>query len=121
MTAPSAARRSFERTNAPPLPGLTCWNSRILKTVPSTSMWFPFLNWLVEITSAEASRARVDATAAGVAAARPLVVASSSGSDRDRGRRHEVGPRALRDRHDPVALGLGLGTANVASVRSRSP
>src|SRR4051794_25882883 len=47
MTAPSAARRSFERTNAPPLPGLTCWNSRILKTVPSTSMWFPFLNWLV--------------------------------------------------------------------------
>src|SRR3954464_2252513 len=105
MTAPSAARRSFERTNAPPLPGLTCWNSRILKTVPSTSMWFPFLNWLVEITPAEASRARVDATAAGVAAARPLVVASSSGSDRDRGRRHDVGPRALHDRHDPVALG----------------
>src|SRR5919202_381004 len=49
MTAPSDARRSFERTNAPPLPGLTCWNSRILKTVPSTSMWFPFLNWLVLI------------------------------------------------------------------------
>src|SRR5215208_1955902 len=47
MTAPSAARRSFVRTNAPPLPGLTCWNSRILKTVPSTSMWLPFLNWLV--------------------------------------------------------------------------
>src|SRR6187200_1513732 len=50
MTAPSDARRSFVRTNAPPLPGLTCWNSRILKTVPSTSMWLPFLNWLVEIT-----------------------------------------------------------------------
>src|ERR687895_2480204 len=49
ITAPSAARRSFVRTNAPPLPGLTCWNSRILKTVPSTSMWFPFLNWFVEI------------------------------------------------------------------------
>jgi hypothetical protein len=29
---------------------LTCWNSRILKIVPSTSMWLPFLNWLVEIT-----------------------------------------------------------------------
>src|ERR671935_2709674 len=53
ITAPSAARRSFVRTNAPPLPGLTCWNSRILKTVPSTSMWLPFLNWLVEITAAK--------------------------------------------------------------------
>src|SRR5215218_5966261 len=51
ITAPSAARRSFVRTNAPPLPGLTCWNSRILKIVPSTSMWLPFLNWFVEIRS----------------------------------------------------------------------
>src|ERR1700758_2582022 len=50
ITAPSEARRSFVRTNAPPLPGLTCWNSTILKIVPSTSMWFPFLNWFVEIT-----------------------------------------------------------------------
>src|SRR6185312_14139641 len=49
ITLPSAARRSFVRTNAPPLPGLTCWNSTILKIVPSTSMWLPFLNWLVEI------------------------------------------------------------------------
>src|SRR5439155_1153927 len=50
ITAPSCARRSFVRTKAPPLPGLTCWNSRILKTVPSTSMWLPFLNWFVEMT-----------------------------------------------------------------------
>src|ERR1700733_11088387 len=49
ITLPSEARRSLVRTKAPPLPGLTCWNSRILKTVPSTSMWLPFLNWLVEI------------------------------------------------------------------------
>src|SRR4051794_7775847 len=55
ITAPSAARRSFVRTNAPPLPGLTCWNSMILKTVPSTSMWFPFLNWLVLITASKPS------------------------------------------------------------------
>ena len=34
ITLPSEARRSFVRTNAPPLPGLTCWNSRILKIVP---------------------------------------------------------------------------------------
>jgi hypothetical protein len=49
MTFPSEARRSFVRTNAPPLPGLTCWNSTTLKTVPSTSMWLPFLSWLVEM------------------------------------------------------------------------
>jgi hypothetical protein len=48
ITAPSAARRSLVRTKAPPLPGLTCWNSSTLKTVPSTSMWLPFLSWLVE-------------------------------------------------------------------------
>src|SRR5919198_3928129 len=58
ITAPSLARRSFVRTNAPPLPGLTCWNSRILKIVPSTSMWLPFLNWLVEITASKASLSR---------------------------------------------------------------
>src|SRR2546428_1753584 len=50
MTAPSLVRLSLVRTKAPPLPGLTCWNSTILKTVPSTSMWVPFLNWLVLIT-----------------------------------------------------------------------
>ncbi len=37
MTAPSLARRSLVRTNAAPLPGLTCWNSITLYTVPSTS------------------------------------------------------------------------------------
>src|SRR5207248_10991797 len=47
ITAPSLARRSLVRTNAPPLPGLTCWNSRILKMVPSTSMCVPLRNWLV--------------------------------------------------------------------------
>src|SRR5204863_1656201 len=58
ITLPSEARRSFVRTNAPPLPGLTCWNSRTLKIVPSTSMWFPFLNWLVEIMCAPQCRRR---------------------------------------------------------------
>src|SRR3954451_15848241 len=49
MTLPSVVRLSLVRTKAGPLPGLTCWNSTILKIVPSTSMWVPFLNWLVEI------------------------------------------------------------------------
>src|SRR4051794_39814319 len=63
MTLPSLARRSFVRTNAPPLPGLTCWNSTILKIVPSTSMWLPFLNWLVLIMGVSGqgtSRSRAD-------------------------------------------------------------
>src|ERR1700742_3737340 len=65
MTAPSAARRSLVRTNAPPLPGLTCWNSRILKTVPSTSMWLPFLNWFVEIIACLEPRLRAEFTTEG--------------------------------------------------------
>ena len=56
ITAPSSTRFSFERTKAPPLPGLTCWNSTIRKTLPSTSMWVPFLNWLVEIKFWPANR-----------------------------------------------------------------
>src|SRR4051794_30870251 len=50
MTAPSETRLSLVRTNAGPLPGFTCWNSWTRKMVPSTSMWLPFLNWLVLIT-----------------------------------------------------------------------
>ena len=42
------AAASCART-PPPLPGLTCWNSTTLKIVPSTSMWLPFLSWLVLI------------------------------------------------------------------------
>src|SRR3954468_23211808 len=62
MTLPSLARRSFVRTKAPPLPGLTCWNSRTLKIVPSTSMWLPFLSWLVLIMAAEVSVSAAAAT-----------------------------------------------------------
>ena len=53
ITLPSVVRLSLVRTNAGPLPGLTCWNSTILKIVPSTSMWVPFLNWLVLIIGAQ--------------------------------------------------------------------
>src|ERR1700730_12301755 len=61
ITFPSLARRSFVRTNAPPLPGLTCWNSTILKTVLSTSMWLPLRNWLVEIKVRQCSSRTVGA------------------------------------------------------------
>ena len=58
MTAPSSTRFSFVRTNAPPLPGFTCWNSTMRKTLPSTSTCMPFLNWLVPTTATEGSRGR---------------------------------------------------------------
>ena len=45
---------AFVRTNAPPLPGFTCWNSPMRHTAPSSSMCMPFLNWLVLTVSATA-------------------------------------------------------------------
>src|SRR5512146_601574 len=53
-TEPVESAFSFVRTNAPPLPGLTCWNSTIRHTWPSSSMCMPFLNWFVETVSATA-------------------------------------------------------------------
>src|ERR671937_1949291 len=53
-TAPESRLRSFERTKAPPLPGLTCWNSRMRQTPPSSWMCIPFRNWFVETVSATA-------------------------------------------------------------------
>src|ERR671937_562566 len=54
-TAPESSCFSFVRTNAPPFPGFTCWNSTIRHTEPSSSMCMPFLNWFVETVSATAA------------------------------------------------------------------
>src|SRR5262245_53601042 len=51
-TAPLSRLFTFVRTNAPPLPGLTCWNSTMRQTPPSISTCMPFLNWLVLMISA---------------------------------------------------------------------
>jgi hypothetical protein len=51
-TAPVSSAFSFVRTNAPPLPGFTCWNSTMRHTVPSSSMCIPFRNWFVLTVSA---------------------------------------------------------------------
>src|SRR5829696_7321589 len=48
-TAPLSMFLSRVLTNAPPLPGLTCWKNRIVNRLPSTRMAVPFLNWLVDI------------------------------------------------------------------------
>src|SRR4051794_63178 len=54
-TAPESMFLTFVRTNAPPLPGLTCWNSTIRQTPPSIPICMPFLNWFVLTISAIAS------------------------------------------------------------------
>src|SRR6476659_7336792 len=56
-TEPLVSPFNFVRTNAPPLPGLTCWNSTIRHVWPSNSMCIQLRNWLVETTSATAPEA----------------------------------------------------------------
>src|SRR3954447_26843602 len=51
-TAPLSSPFSLVRTNAPPLPGFTCWKSTMRHTPPSSSMCIPFLNWFVLTVSA---------------------------------------------------------------------
>src|SRR5947209_6262034 len=53
-TAPESRPFSFVRTNAPPLPGFTCWKSTMRHGWPSSSMCMPFLNWFVLTVSATA-------------------------------------------------------------------
>src|SRR5439155_18114341 len=47
-TAPVFRFRSLVRTNAPPLPGFTCWNSTTWNRVPSRSRVIPRFRSLVE-------------------------------------------------------------------------
>src|SRR5215216_5157132 len=54
-TAPVSRFLTLVRTNAPPLPGFTCWNSTMRQTPPSMPMCMPFLNWFVLTISAIAS------------------------------------------------------------------
>src|ERR1700734_3985602 len=46
--APVRTFFSFVRTNAPPLPGLTCWNSTMLNSPSGRSRVMPFFKSLVE-------------------------------------------------------------------------
>src|SRR5579864_6398342 len=48
MTAPLRTFLSLVRTNAPPLPGLTCWNSTTVNSPSGRSRVMPFFRSLVE-------------------------------------------------------------------------
>src|SRR5579863_3802257 len=50
-TLPDRTFLSLVRTNAPPLPGLTCWKSTTLQSWPSRFSVMPFLRSLVVATS----------------------------------------------------------------------
>src|SRR5882724_4342059 len=50
-TLPVSTFLSLVRTNAPPLPGLTCWNSTTLQSPPSMSSVMPFLRSFVVATA----------------------------------------------------------------------
>src|SRR5215469_3446893 len=49
-TLPESTFFSFVRTNAPPLPGLTCWKSTTLQSAPSMLSVTPFLRSFVVAT-----------------------------------------------------------------------
>ena len=49
ITAPFFRLRILVRTNAPPLPGLTCWNSTTVNSPLSSSRVIPVLKSFVEI------------------------------------------------------------------------
>src|ERR1700730_2825217 len=48
ITRPSRMCLSLVRTNAPPLPGLTCWKSTMVYGSPSKRIFRPFLNSAVD-------------------------------------------------------------------------
>src|SRR3954471_2111279 len=50
-TLPDSTFLSLVRTKAPPLPGLTCWNSTTFHSTPSRSSVMPFLRSLVVATA----------------------------------------------------------------------
>src|SRR5450830_1852684 len=55
-TLPDRTFFSLVRTNAPPLPGLTCWNSMTVQSWPSILSTMPFLRSLVVATIAASCR-----------------------------------------------------------------
>src|SRR6185437_13545756 len=54
-TLPESTFFSVVRTNAPPLPGLTCWNSTTVHNWPSRLRTRPFLRSLVVATRGESN------------------------------------------------------------------
>src|SRR5215469_9484810 len=59
-TAPVRKFFSFVRTNAPPLPGFTCWNSTTVMSPSGRFRAMPFLRSFVETLTGPSSLARDD-------------------------------------------------------------
>src|ERR1700716_1855660 len=54
-TLPESTFLSVVRTNAPPLPGFTCWNSTTVQSAPSMLSTRPFFRSLVVATTVQSS------------------------------------------------------------------
>src|SRR5438067_9401007 len=54
-TLPDSTFLRVVRTNAPPLPGLTCWNSTTVQSCPSILSTRPFFRSLVVATGRQSS------------------------------------------------------------------
>ena len=113
-TAPVSRFLSFVRTNAPPLPGFTCWKSMIRHIAPRCSMCIPVLNWFVETMSAM-TRGRVAARRRGASMARWLPGAQRSTSRRPQDRDPRPGSRRLGARASSRRCG---GSGSSSSIRS---
>src|SRR6188474_821576 len=116
-TVPSSILRSLVRTKAPPLPGLTCWNSRIRKIVPSISMCEPLRNSLVLITAANPREAETATGGVNLCLARDEGNARTRRIDccRDTAAR---GARARRGTAGPGRI-RGPGRADLRSEHAR--
>src|SRR5438552_510687 len=109
MTLPSFMCLSFVRTNAPPLPGLTCWKSTIVYGLPSWTIRSPFLNSAVDtciatnLSVAGGPRARARAPPAPRWAPGPYPVRASNTGGRERLGQDEPGSGVVRIARQPVA------------------
>src|SRR3989338_1416563 len=107
----SLRRRSLVRTNAPPLPGLTCWNSTMIHSWPSITMASPFFNSLVEIIprpgarpEAGTGRAQYNPPEAGAAACGSLRQGGGASSPPSSKSPRCLQPQMVAERADPAHL-----------------
>ncbi len=84
------------RTNAPPLPGLTCWNSTTVHSWPSMLSTRPFLRSFVVATTGQSTGARSRRVGA---VPRPVEVGRGCGRE-ERAGDHDDGERQRTDRRD---------------------
>src|SRR5690606_4450617 len=100
-TRPVRTFLSLVRTNAPPLPGLTCWNSITVQSCPSRLSTRPFFRSFVVATGSLPCRVELDRTPS---AEESTVPRAGSREEQPHGRAHGGRPqqRGQRPDHEPL-------------------